>query len=510
MKFPASWCLVCSIHAFMMLSITRHNNNTQIEDNPPPPFSIKIDNKNILSDTLDSAFSSVFRTSLILSQVDSRLEALNLEHLDHDPGHHAQLEQNSLVNYYENLTVGMDIPSTDHEQVADWLTNLKCESFLIPVTKTRQCSDSLLDDILSSYEDSIGSADCDGPILPETPISMVSSSFKVSSRQSSTSSDYGQCNHITVQAIQETAHFHISSHCLSAGRESNKKLDEINDSRSAASASSEMKRSRMSLKGRVRSLSIMSSRRSKSSIETASTVATSPSFDGQNDYNTVTERRESSNAASTKETFMQRLALQHSNKSTATREHSKCIDTGRISTQDIPTLRLPIPYSLPKQCEIERHGAIHYQRDDKGIKEMHKVYTTSDHELHRYSEDAQPETATEDKANLTYNFEAVTPQSLLSTSWSASNVFEYYFDTNETSRYDSCQEIRYELSQTHTNKVVRTITRRNTWNHDRSNTIKENLPLQSNFHNIRSAKTDDDTYPTEIVSSYFRFDGLTF
>jgi hypothetical protein len=494
----------------MMLSITRHKIKLQSEDKSPPLFLNNTDDRITLNDTLDSAFSSVFRTSLILNQVDSRLQALSLEHLDHPPSQHVPVEPKKAGIKPENFTVRKPIPSTGRSQVNDWLTGLKTDSNLIQRENACHSSDNLLDDILTSYEDSIGSTEFDYSILPETPVSMRSSYFKPSSNHSSTSADYEQSNHLSVQTTQETANQRVSSHSLSAGRD-NKKQEEKNEDRIPTSTGTESNKRRLSLKGRVRSLSILSSRRSKSSIETASTNASSPSTDFQNDSKAVDEQRRSYNSATTKETFLQRLVSHHANDACATtRENRNNVNTGEMSSQDIPTLCLPIPYSLPKQCEIEKQSTFHCQKDEKGTEEMQKISTNPYREHDHRLDDDQCQYGLEDEVNGRCHFQAVSPQTFLSGSWTASNVFEYYFDSNDTSQYDVNHDIHNDWPQTDSSGVPRMVGRHNTWDHSQSNTSKENRHNSPDtcYQSIHPVNTEDDTYPSEIVYAYFRIDGL--
>jgi hypothetical protein len=492
----------------MMLSITRHKIKLQSEVNSPPIFSKNPDDRSTLNDTLDSAFSSVFRTSLILNQVDSRLQALNLEHLDHPPNHHVPVELKNMDIKPENLTVRKPIPSAGRSQVADWLTSLKTDSNLLPSENACHSSDNLLDDILTSYEDSIVSTECDYSILPETPVSMRSSYSKLPSNHSSTSTDYGQGNNLSVQPTQETANQRFSSHSLSAGRD-NKKQDEKNEYRTPNSTGTESNKSRLSLKGRVRSLSILSSRRSKSSIETASTNTSSPANDFQNDSNTADDQQRSCNSVTIKETFLQRLVSHHGNDASATtRENKITVNTGEMASQDIPTLCLPIPYSLPRQCEIEEKATFDHQKENKGTEEMQKINTTT-HQEHAYHlEDDQCGSGGEDDVTRKYQFQAVSPQTFLSGSWTASNVFEYYFDSN-TNQYDVNHDMHYDWPQNDSSKVSRMVGRQNTWNQSKSNTSKEDRPDLPNTCNklAHSFNAEDDAYPSEIVYAYFRIDG---
>ncbi|KAI8584188.1 hypothetical protein K450DRAFT_218570 [Umbelopsis ramanniana AG] len=491
----------------MMLSITRHKIKLRSEDRSPPPFLKKTDERSNLNDTLDSAFSSVFRTSLILNQVDSRLQALNLEHLDHPPNQLASTELKNVDIKHKNLTVRKPISSTGRSSVAYWLTGLKTDSNLIPSENACQSSDNLLDDILTSYEDSIESTEYDYSILPETPVSMRSSYFKLPSNHSSTSTDNEPGNYLSVQTTQDLSSKRSSSHSLSAGRD-NKKQDEKNEYRTQTSTGTESNKSRLSIKGRVRSLSILSSRISKSSIETSSTNASSPANDFQCNSNTADEQRRSCNSVAVKETFLQRLVSHHANDSSSTaRETGNTVNTGDIFCQDIPTLCLPIPYSLPKQCEIEEKEMFHHQTDNKGIEEMQKMNTVT-HQEYDF-EDEQCRSGGEDEVNQRYQFQAVSPQTFLSGSWTASNVFEYYFDSN-TSQYDTHHGIRYDGSQMDSSKVSRIEGRRNTWNRSQTNTSKEDrLDLPDTCYQLtHSINTEDDTYPSDILYAYFRIDGL--
>lgn len=496
----------------MMLSITRHKIKLQSEDKSPPLFLNNTDDRNTLNDTLDSAFSSVFRTSLILNQVDSRLQALNLEHLDHTPSQHVPVQAKKADIKPENLTVRKPISSTGRSQVNDWLTGLKTPSNLIQPENACYSSDNLLDDILISYEDSIESTEFDYSILPETPVSMRSSYFKPSSDNSSTSTDCGQSNHLSLQTTQETANQRVSSHSLPAGRD-NKKQREKNEDKLPTSTGTESNKRRLSLKGRVRSLSIMSSRRSKSSIETTSTNASSLSNGSQNDSKTADEQRRSYNSVITKETFLQRLVSPHANDACATTPDIRnTVNAGEMPSQDIPTLCLPIPYSLPKQCDLKKQTTFYCQNDNVDIEEMQKISTSLYREHDHRFENDQCQYGLEDEVNGRCHFQAVSPQTFLSGSWTASNVFEYYFDSNDTSQHDVNHDVRYDRPQNYSSGVPRKAGRSNTWNQSQSNTSKENRHMspETIYQFIHPVKTEDDTYPSEIVHDFFRMDGLPF
>ncbi|KAG2182903.1 hypothetical protein INT44_005884 [Umbelopsis vinacea] len=485
----------------MMLSITRHKIKLQSEDRSLPPFLKKTNETSNLNDTLDSAFSSVFRTSLILNQVDSRLQALDLEHLDHPPNHLAPNEPKNVDIKPKTLTVRKPISSTGRSQVADWLTGLKTDSNLTPSESAYLSSDHLVDDILTSYEDSIESTEYDYSALPETPVSMRSSYFKLPSNHSSTSTDCEPNNLLSPQITHELSSNRSSSHSLSAGRDKQKQ-DEKNEYRTPTSSGTESSKRHISIKGRVRSLNIMGSRRSKSSIETTSSNTSSPANDFQYNSNTADEQRKSCNSATVKETFLQRLVSHHANNSSVTtRENGITVD---IVSQDIPTLCLPIPYSLP--YEIEEKETFHQQTDNKGIEEMQKIDTATLQEHDYHGEDDHCRSGDENEVNRRFQFQAVSPQTFLSGSWTASNVFEYYFDSN-TSQRDVHHDIPYDGS--HYDSVSRVERRRTTCNQSNSTTSKEDrLDLPDTCHPfVHSLNAEDDTYPSDILYAYFRIDG---
>ncbi|GAB5592163.1 hypothetical protein Unana1_07063 [Umbelopsis nana] len=523
-----------------MLGITRLRNNRSAEEQTRSTYRTKVDDQNALSDTLESALSSVFRTSLILSQVDSRLEALRQEL--HTP---IPVEQNTISTKNDSLIADITKSSAEHAEITNWLTTLDTDDIKPLNASGWQSSDNLLDDILSSYEESVTSTDIDYQTLPETPVSMQSSYSKLPSTFSNYSMDSTKSNQPNDSLPQELQDEKCSSQKPFAGRNGSVRLHKKAEDRLSNSAITESKEPSISFRRRVRSFSLGKTKWRKSNQESQG-VKTTPAVDNTSRVNYVSDD-ETSNCMtgsiignSTRQSDRKFARFQHRRKiddATATEtpliQHSLAIDIKEPEPNDMKMVPLPIPYSLPKECDIDSFGNITIHNHNNGVlmcsmpDKQPSTYLESACDQDNFSE---PEVDTEMHYTLTD-----ASHIMLSNSWTASNVFEYYFSPEVRSEtHTLMHESAYRWVHKQSIRCEKTIDRRNmgccygkvsieneyrVQHETRQGTSlllegTANATDSSNQSHLQhriyfDSKPEDgekQNYPTEIVGAYFRID----
>lgn len=444
--------LFVRFHAFMMLGITRKRSSRRPDEKQPRlTYKSNVDDKVTLSNALDSALSSVFRTSLILSQVDSRLEALKLE-----PPPSTETDRSNFLNKSDDLIINTRVPSIENSQITNWLTNLDIDGNVPPNTAGWQSNDNLLDEILSSYEESVMSTDNDCLTLPETPVSMQSSYSKLPSISSSYSMDSFQSDQQHDNVALETPDEDFLFQKPFAGRNSSLKLNKRTEDRLSNSSATELKGIPFSLRGRVKSLSIGKNQWRKLNRETQDISAAATAYNTTEDKHTLDANRSSLKSASVSHSYTKQLDAMKARRSqcacientitteTPLTEHPKAIETVEIGLDEAQVFSPPIPYSLPKECDIDESGTGTYPKEENRMKEMHMKYSSTAYETDFCERTKVTENET-DQATL-LSFVGI-QQSALSSSWTANNVFEYYFTPEVRATNKTMKESTYHWSQ---------------------------------------------------------------
>jgi hypothetical protein len=444
--------LVVRFHAFMMLGITRKRSSRRPDEKQPRlTYGSNVDDKVTLSNALDSALSSVFRTSLILSQVDSRFEALKLE-----PAPSTESDRSNFLNKSNDLIINTRVPSIENSHITNWLTNLDIDGKVPPNTTGWQSNDNLLDEILSSYEESVMSTDNDCLTLPETPVSMQSSYSKLPSVSSSYSMDSFQSDQKHDCPALETPDEDFLSLKPFAGRNSILKLNKKTQDRLSNSSATELKGIPFSLRCRVKSLSIGKNQWRKLNLETEDISAAATAYNTSEDKNTLDANRSSLKSTSDSHSYTKQLNAMKARCSqcayientitteTPLTEHPKAIETVEIGLDEAQVFSPPIPYSLPKECDIHESGTGTYPKEENRMKEMHMKYSSTAYEADFYERTMVTENEI-DQATL-LSFVGI-QQSALSSSWTANNVFEYYFTPEVRATNKTMKESTYHWSQ---------------------------------------------------------------
>lgn len=436
----------------MMLGITRKRSSRRPDEKQPHlTYGSNVDDKVSLSNALDSALSSVFRTSHILSQVDSRLEALKLE-----PAASTESDRSNFLNKSDDLIINTRVRSIENSQITNWLTNLDFDGKVPPNTIGWQSNDNLLDELLSSYEESVMSTDNDCLTLRETPVSMQSSYSKLPSISSSYSMDSFQSNQKHDCLALETPDEDFLSLKPFAGRNSILKLNKTTQDRLSNSIVTELKEIPFSVRGRVESLSIGKNQWRKLNLETLDISAAATAYNTSDDKNTLDANRSSLKSASVSHSYTEQLNAMKARCSqcayieniitteTPLTEHPKAIETVEIGLDEAQFFSPPIPYSLPKEWDIHESGTGTYPKEENRMKEMHMKYSSTAYEADFCVGTKVTENETDQATLLAF---VGIQQSALSSSWTANNVFEYYFTPEVRATNKTMKESTYHLSQ---------------------------------------------------------------
>lgn len=484
-----------------MLSITQTKDK---QDLPRLKAQIgpKTMSKNDLSKTLDPALSTSFRTSLILNQVDSRLEELRLraERMD--------IKDNDTKNSAtRNLPI--DSPANKKLNVDIWLQDLRyIDNPSRGLDYYRSNNTMLMPEKTSKYDKTTDDAASTWRILPETPISMKSNNSKLTSSSSDYSMDSAYSTLSNYSTFRNDA---PNSHVLStssAGRDScATSIDNKSESRLSDSSFMEIKPNSFSLRGRVKSLG----RKRKKSIIESSSITSSQTARKDEDKNVDGKNLHTRTSLPNLQAFdlspqkIHRVPIEfkplNDNIFLTPKQPSEVQDNDECYPNLESSFAEAIPYSIPKRYPIQENDL-----STTTIPGLHTEMEKMDCMQHSIQEancqDIESFTIQELECKP---FDKDINMTTASFSWTASNVFEYYFDANASvstkGMFDTMYPGYYETDQ-----VTLAM----------DNTKKPKLlPVRFapghpvcpvNFSSY-SASTEDyhcDQYPLEIIRAYFR------
>ncbi|KAJ2959491.1 hypothetical protein NQZ79_g5100 [Umbelopsis isabellina] len=484
-----------------MLSITQ-SKDKQYPSRLKAQTGPKNMSKNDLSKTLDSALSTTFRTSLILNQVDSRLEELRIR------GTRIDIKDNN-TNDHATRDLRLDSPSNKNLNVDIWLQDMRySDKTSRGLDNTRANNMMLMHENTSEYDKITEDASSTWKLLPETPISMKSNNSKLTSSSSDYSMDSAYStlsNFSTFRGDPPNSHALLVS---SAGRDSSAtSFNNKSDSRLSDSSIMESKPNSFSLRGRVKSLG---RKRKKSSIESSS-ITSSQTARKDEDKNANGKNLHTRTSLPNLQAFdlspqkIHRVPIEFkplndkvfltSTQPSGLKENDECYPNLE------PSFSEAIPYSIPKQYSMKENDlsttaitGLHTEME-KMDRMQHHVQEASCQDFESFAIQELECKPFDKDINLT----------AASFSWTASNVFEYYFDANASvgtkGMFDAMCPGYYEAEHVTLSmdniKMPKLLPARFAPGHP---------VCPVNFSNY-SVSTDDnhcDQYPLEIIRAYFR------
>jgi hypothetical protein len=489
-----------------MLSIT------QIKDKHQPSrldtqMCPKSMTKNDLSKTLDSALSTTFRTSLILNQVDSRLEELRLGAKTLD------IEDNRVSDFVTRKDC-LDLPSNKNLNVDIWLQDLR------NIEKTPRGPDLFrannrvfLHELSSEYDKTTEEEASAWKIMPETPISMKSNNSKLTSSSSNYSMDSAYSTRSTLSTFRSDSQNSHKWMVSSAGRDSNgSSMNNKSESRLSDSSVLEFKSNSFSLRGRVKSLGIR--KRKKSIIESYSTLS-SPMAGNDEDKNTNGKPLQTRTSLPNLQAFdispqkIHRIPIEFKPLNDSVfgtfAQPSGLKDSDEHYLNLEPNFSEAIPYSVPKQYSMQELD-LNTPQIAGEVTEMEKIDRMQQHYTQEENcqdmKDMEPFTIQELECK---RFDKDTNLALSSFSWTASNVFEYYFDVNadvntkaiSDTRCPGYYEAEHGTLSIHNTKKPRLLPARFAPGHPVCPVAFSNYPTSNDDYHC-------DQYPLEILRAYFR------